>query len=475
MNRRRQPQPLRARLVWPAWLKALPERLRALGRLRLRRGNRRTWRLEPSSEASPVGHESDSHTAAVTHRTRPPGAPPSWREVGLAAAWLIPVGLAVLAFATPVLGLQAVDGVRESRHFHVREVVVAGHRRLSETEVLGLAGITPGMSVLEADLEVLAAPLRAHPWVRWAKVERELPSTLRVTMIEREACAYLATGDLWLVDETGEVFAPADPVESLDIPVISGVERAALGEAVADPVKRMQLQVRLQGALNLARTWRIHGLSRRYPLSEVRLDPVAGHVLVIGARGTVAPIEVVLGEGPLRVKLQRLEFTLEALRAEGRQAEYVLLDLGDEPLALLQGPAGPGTSGPAGPGGTRSAGARVIVRASDPAEDPSGGGGPHGSPPGDASPGPAAPAPELTGPPASGSTTLDTPASTPAEATHSDREPPPRRQERRARRPRSEAGAPQTSPQAWRNEHGKDIGNRGGPRPRVEQDRLRHR
>ena len=347
MNRRRLS--LRDRFTLPAWLRALPERLRRLGSRRLRRTNRRRWRLADlfAPSASPELPANDRQTVD-------PEAPPSWREIGFAAAWLVPVGLAVLAFATPVLGQQAVDTVRTSRHFHVREVVVSGHRRLSETEVLELAGISPGTSVLEADVDDLAAPLRAHPWVRWAKVERELPATLHVHLIEREACAYLATGDLWFVDETGEVFAPADPIESLDIPMISGVDR----EGLADPVKRMQLQVRLQGALNLARTWQIHGLARRYPLGELRLDPVRGYVVVAGSRGSSPPVEVVLGEGPFREKLLRLEFTLEALRAEGRHADYALLDVSDEPSSALRNLA------PLAAKDLR--GSRVVVRATEP-------------------------------------------------------------------------------------------------------------
>ncbi len=358
MNRRRQG--LRTRLALPAWLRALPERLRGLARVRLRRTNRRTWRIADVFERGAADARA-TPSAPAGLRPHDSEAAPPWREVGFAAAWLIPVGLLILAFATPVLGQQAVDSVRTSRHFQVREVVVSGHRRLPEGEVLQLAGIRPGMSVLEADVDALAAPLRAHPWIRWARVARELPATLRVDLIEREACAYLATGDLWFVDETGEVFAPADPVESLDIPMISGVDRETLAAAVTDPVKRMQLQVRLQGALNLARTWRIHGLARRYPIGELRLDPVRGYVIVAGARGTTPPVEVVLGEGPFREKLLRLEFTLEALRAEGRNAEYALLDVGDD--------GSPAVHEGSRPPAKDVRGARVIVRATDPEED----------------------------------------------------------------------------------------------------------
>ncbi len=344
MNRRRQS----SRLRLPRFLAGLPGFLKGAGRRlrlpRLHRGNRRRFGTSPAVEPVP---------GAAEHEVVRPRRP---SRLGVVVSWLAPVLVAAVAFAVPTFGVKAVNYVRQSHHFQVKEIVIEGQRRLDNTTILELAGIEAGMSVLEADLDALAEPLRAHPWVRWARADRRLPDTLVLEVVEREASAYLAAGELWLVDETGEVFAEADPAEALELPVISGLSREDLAEAGANAAARAALQIELQGALNLARTWELSALARRWPLGEIRIDRTRGHVVVAGGEGASEPVEIVLGREPFRQKLQRLEFTLEAMRASGRTPEYVLLDVADDALATQ---AGLTTGGP-----------RVVVKAELAGEEP---------------------------------------------------------------------------------------------------------
>jgi hypothetical protein len=406
MNRRRR----QLRLRPLGWLESLVGSLKRVRLPRLRRTNRRKFSLLRAPGDAP--ETTDGTTTAQ---------PPRRGRIGLVFAWLAPFVLAVVAFSAPIFGVKAVDYVRASQHFQVKEIFVEGHRRLDATEVTRLCGIEAGMSVLEADLDGLAAPLRAHPWVRWARVDRQLPDRLVVQLIEREAAAYLTTGELWLVDETGEVFAPAEAGEPLEIPVISGVSEDELTEAMADPAKRAQLQIRLQAALNLSRTWTLVGLARRYPIGEVRVDPARGFVVVAGGAGSTPATEIVLGEEPFRAKLQRLEFTLEALRTQGRNPHYVLLDVDDETLH-----APPRTDlGMA----RHLRGARVIVRTDDVQVEDDGGepvpseGAPFVGPPMDA-PAPAAEAPRRETPTARSDTETNPNEATPPDAAEPETETP---------------------------------------------------
>jgi len=338
-------------------------RLKALRLPRLRKTNRRKGRLFDR----PVPND-----AAVTDTDTPTQSRPVWGRTRMALAWLAPVVIAVIAFSIPTFGVKAVNYVRESRHFQVKEVVVEGHRRLSAEDLIALAGIEPGMSVLEADMESLAEPIRAHPWIRWSKIEKRLPHTVVIQVIERTASAYLVTGKLWLVDETGEIFDEADVNETTELPVISGPTEDEIATAMADPSSRALLQGQLQAALNLARTWTLASLSQRYPLGEIRIDAVRGFVVVAGGAGAEQPVEVVFGREPFREKIQRLEFTLEALRATGRHAEYVLLDVVDDVLGSDLGRESTAIAD--------LRGARVVVKTEPvPDEDPAdaiGAGGP---------------------------------------------------------------------------------------------------
>lgn len=367
MNRRRHT----SRLRLPRFLTTIPALVRrGAARLRLprlTRGNRRKFGTAP---------------APVVDRDGEVMAPPRPRtgRLGVVVGWLAPILVAAVAFAVPTFGVKAVNYVRQSHHFQVKEIVIEGQRRLDNATILSLTGIEAGMSVLEADLDALAAPLRTHPWVRWARADRRLPDTLVLEVIEREASAYLAAGELWLVDETGEVFAEADPAEPLELPVISGLTREDLARAGADAAARAGLQIELQGALNLARTWELSTLSRRWPLGEIRIDRTRGHVVVAGGQGASEPVEIVLGREPFRQKLQRLEFTLEALKTNGRTPEYVLLDVADDALATQAG--------------LTAGGPRVIVKADFSDEEAGAEAGPAAAAPFVGPPAPAGGAPE---------------------------------------------------------------------------------
>jgi len=260
------------------------------------------------------------------------------RPLGHLAATLTPVVVALVAFVTPTLGVRAYDYVMETGYFHVREVLVEGNDRLSDAEVLEAAGIRPGTHVLAADLERMAARLRAHPWVSWAHVRRELPARLLAEIREERPVALLADGALYLVNAAGEIFAPLTPDADVDLPIITGLRAQVLvGEGPAAEVARGALRA----AVNLARLYHTMELDGRWPIAEVRVIPGRGLGLVLSGSGTTAR----LGRGPYRPKLYRLEWVLEHLRQQGKEADYILLDVdgpqGSEPQVVVKAEVAP--------------------------------------------------------------------------------------------------------------------------------------
>lgn len=236
----------------------------------------------------------------------------------LAAAWLLPAGAALAAFGTPFLGSRAYDYLMSTGHFFVREVEVEGARRLGVDRVRDLAGIRPGTHVLAADTGEMAARLESHPWIAKATVARELPDRLRIRIDEHVPAAYVALDVLWIADRSGEPFAQVGTGDDLPLPIVTGLEPDAFLEPASAAVARADVRA----AVNLARQYEEMGLAARWPLSEVRIEEGRKLVLVLSDSGT----EAVLGAGPYRQKLYRLEWVLEKLHAEGKVAEYVLLD-----------------------------------------------------------------------------------------------------------------------------------------------------
>ncbi len=347
--------------------------VRTAKRLRLpigRRGNRRRLLVR----TAPVAHAGTPSARTAARMVKVPRTRlPRVVHMRLFATWAAPFLLAMLAFAVPIVGVRGYEYVSESPYFQVHQVLVDGGPRLSREELVQLAGITPGMRVLGADVDTMAARLRANPWIRSARVERELPDTLIIDVVEHVPAAYLAAGDLWLVDTLGQPFliAPATLQERLPMLTVDAalMPRSEDGSALPEAARAAQLDTlrpALQAALNMAHSWTEMKLGRRFPIGEIHIDGPRGYTIVVegvveGA-ATGDATEVVLGRGPFREKLFRLEYVLESLRAQGKHADYVLLDEGD-----VVGPRAGKRAGDRA--GERIGGARVVVKA-DLADDP---------------------------------------------------------------------------------------------------------
>ncbi|MEZ4247431.1 MAG: FtsQ-type POTRA domain-containing protein [Polyangiales bacterium] len=196
--------------------------------------NRRRARPEPVSESL----EMPTDALAVTPLASVP--PPSGREssaprvgrVRFARALRVLTTVAKIAGVLLAIGGAVAVGrltrdyVRTSPAFAIATIELEGRERLDEAEVLRAAGIALGTNVFELSPEDVRARLERHPWIAHAEVERRLPGTFRLKVVERHAALVLALGpSLYLVDDEGKVFKEVAPGDPVDFPIVSGVER----------------------------------------------------------------------------------------------------------------------------------------------------------------------------------------------------------------------------------------------------------
>ncbi|MEX0979882.1 MAG: FtsQ-type POTRA domain-containing protein [Gemmatimonadota bacterium] len=132
--------------------------------------------------------------------------------LGLLVAGVVIAGIA--------LGLARVPRVlAHVELFRVSDFQVVGSRYLSDEEAVAAVAVPSGASVWD-DLEPFAARLRAHPLVQDARVERKLPGTLVLRVVEREPVVLMPTPALVPLDAGGRML-PIDPaLHRLDLPLI---------------------------------------------------------------------------------------------------------------------------------------------------------------------------------------------------------------------------------------------------------------
>jgi len=108
------------------------------------------------------------------------------------------VGLGLLLYFTPIMS--------------ARNIVVVGVGAVTQEEVVAAAAVQPGMPLLQVDTDAVAERVAAIRQVASARVQRQYPSTLRVTVIERVPVVVKDYPDgPHLFDKDGVDFATAPP------------------------------------------------------------------------------------------------------------------------------------------------------------------------------------------------------------------------------------------------------------------------
>jgi cell division protein FtsQ len=205
---------------------------------------------------------------------------------------------------------------RTAPAFATRDIAVHGLVRLTREDVLSAAGLGLGRNVFEVGPEEAAERLERHPWVASAHVTRRLPGAFEIRVRERTAVALLALGGTYLVGDDGAVFKRAAAGDPVDLPVITGVDRARF---TGDRGYRSSLLLEVVALLH---DWRATGVERRAPIAEVNVESDGALTIWAGD----APTQVRLGRAPFREKLVRLRRVLERLAEARQEAAYVYLD-----------------------------------------------------------------------------------------------------------------------------------------------------
>lgn len=115
------------------------------------------------------------------------------------------------------------EWVVNSPLFTVQHVYVRDHFILTKDEVLRLANIEQGIRLSEVDLERTADRIRTNPLVRNVAVSRSYPSSIVITVYEREPFVFVSGDEVHAVDRTGFVLPRLRSNIVYNLPVITGL------------------------------------------------------------------------------------------------------------------------------------------------------------------------------------------------------------------------------------------------------------
>ncbi|MCA0369757.1 MAG: FtsQ-type POTRA domain-containing protein [Proteobacteria bacterium] len=231
------------------------------------------------------------HTSSANRRTKRTQSAPSrlkafakdlpLRQAGYAAAAILVVGMGVGVYQ---LGSHAykslsagASGVVQKAGFSLTNIVVEGRSRTRTQDISQTMAVKKGMPIFDVDPHLIREKLEALPWVRSVVVERRLPNTLYIRLMERSPIA------LWqdqktthfLVDERGEIIHQADASDHRSFLIVTGEKAPEATPLLLKTLEKYpQIAQHVTGAAFVSsRAWELHlGPRLRVKLPARNLD-----------------------------------------------------------------------------------------------------------------------------------------------------------------------------------------------------------
>ncbi|MGF1629661.1 MAG: cell division protein FtsQ/DivIB [Kiloniellaceae bacterium] len=157
------------------------------------------------------------------------------------------------------LQLAALEGTARLG-LRIEEVLVEGRARSDGDEILSRLGLALGRPILAIDPAAARAELETLPWVRSASVERQLPGTLYIRLVEREPMAlWQEQGVIRVIDRNGEVIPGVEPRRFAHLPLVVGADAPAHAEKlIAVMNSEPELRQRVTAAVRVGgRRWNV--------------------------------------------------------------------------------------------------------------------------------------------------------------------------------------------------------------------------
>ncbi len=205
----------------------------------------------------------------------------------------------------------------------VSKIAIEGIRVVDANEILQLAHVKSGSKMYDLDLMVIQKDVVSHYFLKDAVVERDLPSTLKITVVERTPIAMVRGKEILYLDADGVVLPHSISQELFDLPMISNLSpdvKLSVGSVVRHPD--------VAEALSILATAKLVNKELYHLVSEVRLRD-DGDLIFYTTDGGVP---VLFGRGGHAAKLLRLEaFWNDVVRGQGTSGlRYIDLRYDDQ-------------------------------------------------------------------------------------------------------------------------------------------------
>lgn len=230
------------------------------------------------------------------------------------------IGGAALCSAVGFGGWQLYGVVSRTTLFRLETIEVSPLTRVSREEMISLAGVRPGDSMLGLSLKRVVAQLSKNPWLEQIQVRRYFPHTISISATERSPQAVANVGCLYYLDQKGVLFKSLIEGDRLDYPLITGLSEEDLEKDPTGSKEALKTALQLIDHLKKATVFSLSDVS------EIHYDKGYGFTLFTVQGG----VPVKLGNSGFPEKLERFGGIYKDLQPQMQALDYIDLDYNDK-------------------------------------------------------------------------------------------------------------------------------------------------
>ena len=201
----------------------------------------------------------------------------------------------------------------EDPYFWVKEVEVAGGRKIPKETLLSLTVMEGIPNLFSVRLKEVAKRLESHPWIEQVRVRKIFPNKILIQVEEKKPMAIIQLEELYYIDTKGEIFAPVGDRDEYNYPYLTGLTRQDLEK---DPVEAKRQIIK---ALELLRMMDQEKNLALEEISEIHMEETFGIHCFTKAEG----VEIKMGWEDFEEKLKRVSLIWSDLRRRGFSATSI--------------------------------------------------------------------------------------------------------------------------------------------------------
>ena len=133
------------------------------------------------------------------------------------------LGIVILALLGYGIYRLSTHLIGNSDMFILKKIEVDGNQFIESGDIIRHASLQPGNKIFQIPVQEVSNRVLKNPYLKGVSISRALPSTLIISVQEREPVAYLIDRKIYMIDQQGIILLKKSGMSIKNLPLITGL------------------------------------------------------------------------------------------------------------------------------------------------------------------------------------------------------------------------------------------------------------